>query len=245
VRWIGQEGEQDRGPERETCGASSTVEREVSLTVDSRFLNRRLKGRYVARRLINICAAILDVRAWHTHCSPSRAQAALVARRAEDVTSEPHETSEPPDSDDERSFEPILAASVVLGFVFGGATMIAMFAMFHMTAQGWMLPLAQQQSWNPPILLVASAVVMVVAYVTLRRRGALEVADRIFLGYLAAIVMAAGVEIAREMFFIVRDHVPQNLGVAMRRTHQAPAGGRSEFGEAGGQERGRGRAPLA
>jgi hypothetical protein len=91
-----------------------------------------------------------------------------------------------------------------------------------MTAQGWILPLAQQKSWNPPILLVASAVVMVVAYVTLRRRGAVEVADRIFLGYVAAIAMAAGVEIAREMFFIVRDHVPQNLGVAMRRTHRPP-----------------------
>jgi hypothetical protein len=120
--------------------------------------------------------------------------------------------------------------------------MIAMFAMFHMTAQGWILPLAQQKSWNPPILLVASAVVMVVAYVTLRRRGAVEVADRIFLGYVAAIAMAAGVEVAREMFLIVRDHVPQNLGVAMRRTHRPPAGGRSGFGQAGGQERGRGRA---
>ena len=145
-----------------------------------------------------------------------------MARRADDVT------SEPPHSDDERSFEPILAASVVLGFVFGGVTMIAMFAMFQMTAQGWMLPLAQQKSWNPPILLVASAVVMVVAYVTLRRRGAVAVADRIFLGYVAAIAMAAGVEIAREMFFIVRDHVPQNLGVAMQRTHGPPAGGRSD-----------------
>jgi hypothetical protein len=112
-----------------------------------------------------------------------------------------------------------------------------------MTAQGWMLPLANQKSWNPPILLVASAVVMVVAYVTLRRRGAVEVADRIFLGYVAALAMAAGVEIAREMFFIVRDHVPQNLGVTMRRTHRPPpAGGRSGFGQAGGQERGRGRA---
>ena len=140
-----------------------------------------------------------------------------MARRAEDVT------SEPPDSDDERSFEPILAASVVLGFVFGGVTMIAMFAMFPMTAQGWMLPLANQKSWNPPILIVASAVVMVVAYVTLRRRGAVEVADRIFLGYVAALAMAAGVEIAREMFFIVRAHVPQNLGVTMRRTHAPTA----------------------
>jgi len=154
-------------------------------------------------------------------------------------------TSEPPDSDDERSFEPILAASVVLGFVFGGVTMIAMFAMFPMTAQGWMLPLANQKSWNPPILLVASAVVMVVAYVTLRRRGAVEVADRIFLGYVAALAIAAGVEIAREMFFIVRAHVPQNLGVTMRRMHRPPpAGGRSGFGQAGGQERGGG-GPLA
>ena len=217
----------------------ATVEREVSLTVDSRFLNRQLKARYVARRLINICAAILDVRAWHTHCSPSRAQAALVARRAEDVT------SEPPDSDDERSFEPIRAASVVLGFVFGGVTMIAMFAMFHMTAQGWMLPLAKQKSWNPPILLVASAVVMVVAYVTLRRRGAVEVADRIFLGYVAAIAMAAGVEIAREMFFIVRDHVPQNLGVAMRRgrSDHLRAAGRDSVRQEG--KRGAGGGPLA
>ena len=127
-------------------------------------------------------------------------------------------TADPAESGTERTFEPILVASLVVGFVFGAVTVIAMYAMFPRTSEGWMLPLSKDSSWHPPILAVASALVLIVAYVTLRRRGAVEIADRLFLGYAAALAAAGGLEIAREMLFIVRAHVPENLGVSLRET---------------------------
>jgi hypothetical protein len=126
-----------------------------------------------------------------------------------DVTAERDDApSGPAESGEERTFESILVASLVVGFVFGAATVIAVYAMFPRTSEGWILSLAKDNSWHPPIVAMASALVLIVVYVALRRRGAVEIADRIFLGYVAALATAAGLEITREMLFIVRAHIP-------------------------------------
>jgi hypothetical protein len=116
---------------------------------------------------------------------------------------------------EERTFEPILLASLIVGFVFGAATAIAMYAMFPKTSEGWMLPLSKDASWHPPILAIVSALLLIVAYVSLRRRGAVEIADRLFLGYVGALSTAAGLEVAREMWIMVRAHAAANLGASL------------------------------
>jgi hypothetical protein len=117
------------------------------------------------------------------------------------------------DSGLERYVDPVFIGSCLVGVALGAVTVIVVHALFPTTADGWILSLAKADAWKPPAVLIVSGILILALYVAGRSIGAVQLADALVLGYVGALVLAAVCAISQEMFFMIRAHVPENLGV--------------------------------
>jgi hypothetical protein len=112
-----------------------------------------------------------------------------------------------------RGIDEVFVVFSVLGLVVGGLTVLGVHGLFHTTSAGWVLSLAKADAWKPPTLIIASALLIGTLYVVMRAAGAAHIADSLVIGYVAALVLAAGLVIGRELLIMLRTRVPQNLGL--------------------------------
>jgi len=75
-------------------------------------------------------------------------------------------------------------------------------------------PPAPRKPWPLAALGGGSLIVVVVLYLVSARLGRLRAGDWLVLGYAIALVLAAALVMSQETLQFLRDHVPQNLGVA-------------------------------
>ena len=106
-----------------------------------------------------------------------------------------------------------LVASVVVGLTLGGLTVVGIYHLFPGTWAGWLLSPSKIDAWKAPTLLVGSGLAIVAAYVLAASLGATRVADALVIGYVMALVLAAGLAISKEVVLMLELRVPGNLGL--------------------------------
>jgi hypothetical protein len=112
----------------------------------------------------------------------------------------------------QRQIDAPFVMSALVGLLLGGIMIAAVRALFP-TSMGWVLSLAKADAWKAPTLVIGSALLILVLYVAARRMGAVRIADALVLGYVMALVTAAMLVIAWELFLMLRTRVPQDLGL--------------------------------
>jgi len=107
----------------------------------------------------------------------------------------------------------IIAVALSVGFGLGCLTIVGLYLLNSATWYGWVLSPDKSVAWKGPTVLIASAVLIVVLYLIAVRSEATPVANWMVLGYAIALSLAAGLLVSHEMYLILRDHIPQDLGV--------------------------------
>ena len=107
----------------------------------------------------------------------------------------------------------VIAVALSVGFGLGCLTIVGLYLLNSATWYGWVLSPDKNVAWKGPTVLIASAVLIVVLYLIAVRTEATPVGNWMVLGYAIALSLAAGLLVSHEMYMILRDHVPQDLGV--------------------------------
>ena len=112
-----------------------------------------------------------------------------------------------PESAPAAPFATGLTTSTVLGAAAGLATDVALWASY---------PPAKHMGWVPAAVVAGSALVVVLTYVPLAYHDRRLAADRFVLGYITALVLFAGMEVAREAIDFLQVKAPGLVAVPMR-----------------------------
>ena len=91
-----------------------------------------------------------------------------------------------------------------VGFVVGVLTAVAVYGLY---------PPVKDHTWPMWTLTLGSIALLLVVYVTAQRIGAVRAGESLVVGYGIALVLAASLVVTNEIFHVIRDHVPDTLGV--------------------------------
>jgi hypothetical protein len=111
------------------------------------------------------------------------------------------------------AMNPVIASALLAGFAFGCLTIAALYLLKAGTWHGWVLTPDKNLSWRGPAVLIASAVVVVVIYTVGVRSEVPTVVNWMVVGYAAALGLVAAGLVGHELFLMLRDRIPQDLGL--------------------------------